>query len=360
MQTPAGVTTTAQANAFLAQSDPCNTKAFPAEEFWTYSATAVTPVLTTYDCTRKLRPQADFVTPDVDLVLYTMGGNDAGFSTIVTNCFVPLRNASGCKTSIDAARAALPPIRGGLLTGIAAFRAHGLRNDAKIVQLGYPLLQTDNNFTLTGPRTYDAGNQVRAFGQPGQRRHRGCRAGRQRRPPGPADVPHRGAGEVRRPRARRDHADRQPRPVGQPGRRPGAGRQRLVPPQPARPDRVRRPAHRTRHVRRTDRTAAPPAPPAPRVTARLKATFRPHQVRAGDRVRLTVKVRLSDGSRAHGKVLVKGPGRGNLATAKIHRGDHGKAVLTFRVPGTKASKLRVVYRDKVAPTVRKTHRVRAR
>ena len=59
--TPAGVTTTAQADASLTQRDPCNTHAFPDEEFWTYHATAVNPVTVSYDCTRFLQPQVDFV-----------------------------------------------------------------------------------------------------------------------------------------------------------------------------------------------------------------------------------------------------------------------------------------------------------
>ena len=162
--TPTGVTTTEQADASLAQSDPCNTHAFPDEEFWTYHATNVTPVLITYDCTRNLRPQVDFVNGNVDLVLFTMGGNDAGFSSIVQNCFVPgARTSSGCQDKVDAARALLPTIQDRLLTGIAAIRAHGLRDDAKMVQLGYPWLQQDNDFTLSDPPGYAAGDEVRSL-----------------------------------------------------------------------------------------------------------------------------------------------------------------------------------------------------
>lgn len=162
--TPAGVTTTAQADASLTRRDPCNTHAFPGEEFWTYHATNVNAAVLTYDCTRNLRPQAQFVNRGVDLVLFTMGGNDAGFSSIVQNCFVPgARTSGGCQAKVDAARALLPQIRERLLAGVAAIRAHGLRNDARMVQLGYPWLQQDNDFTLSDPPGYAAGEEVRAL-----------------------------------------------------------------------------------------------------------------------------------------------------------------------------------------------------
>ncbi|MCF6377729.1 hypothetical protein L2K70_08935 [Nocardioides KLBMP 9356] len=163
---PAGVTTTAQADAHLRASDPCNTKEFPAEEFWTYQATAVVPgVAITYDCTRNLKPQADFVTPDTDLVVFTMGGNDAGFTSIVQSCFVvATRTASACRTAVETARSRVPAIKQGLLDDVAALRARGLREDARIVQLGYPWLQLDNGFTLTDPSgTYPAGDAVRSL-----------------------------------------------------------------------------------------------------------------------------------------------------------------------------------------------------
>ncbi len=160
--TPAGVTTIEQANAYLAEKDLCNTQAFPDEEFWTYLATAVDADTIDYTCTRKLKPQADFITPETDLVLFTMGGNDAGFSNIVTQCFI-LKSGSGCKGTIDTARAKLPEIKQLLLDDIAGIRAAGLREDAKIVQLGYPYLQTDNNYMAAGVPPYAAGNEVRAL-----------------------------------------------------------------------------------------------------------------------------------------------------------------------------------------------------
>ncbi|MBL0747967.1 SGNH/GDSL hydrolase family protein [Nocardioides baculatus] len=163
---PADVTTTDQADAHLRATDPCNTGTFPAEEFWTYRATAVVPgVAITYDCTRNLRPQADFVTADTDLVVFTMGGNDAGFTTIVQSCFVVLtRTAASCRAAVDTARSRIPAIKQALLADVAALRARGLREDAKIVQLGYPWLQVDNGFSLPDPSgSYPAGDAVRSL-----------------------------------------------------------------------------------------------------------------------------------------------------------------------------------------------------
>ncbi len=160
--TPEGVTTLAQADAYLAEKDFCNTGAFPDEEFWTYRATSVDASEIEYDCTRKLRPQADFVTPETDLVVFTMGGNDAGFTNIVTQCFI-LKSAGGCEDTIEAARTKLPEIKQLLLDGIDGVRAAGLRENAKIVQLGYPYLQMDNDYTLLDVPPYPAGDEVRAL-----------------------------------------------------------------------------------------------------------------------------------------------------------------------------------------------------
>lgn len=44
----------------------------------------------TFRCKLTLRPQADSVDKGTDLVLMTMGGNDAGFADIIQHCFVPV------------------------------------------------------------------------------------------------------------------------------------------------------------------------------------------------------------------------------------------------------------------------------
>ena len=97
-----------------------------------------------------------------------MGGNDAGFSTIVQSCFLTgTRTAAACRSAVDTARGLIPTIRAALIDDVAALRAGGLRDDARIVQLGYPWLQLDNGFSLPDPlrplSPYPAGDQVRSL-----------------------------------------------------------------------------------------------------------------------------------------------------------------------------------------------------
>ena len=74
------------------------------------------------------------------------------------------RTAAACRAAVDTARARIPAIKQGLLADVAALRARGLREDAKIVQLGYPWLQVDNGFTLTDlSGSYPAGDAVRSL-----------------------------------------------------------------------------------------------------------------------------------------------------------------------------------------------------
>lgn len=345
--TPAGVTTLAQADASLAQTDPCNTHAFPDEEFWTYHATAVDPVSVAYECTRNLRPQANFVDSDVDLVLFTMGGNDAGFSSIVQNCFVPgLRTSSGCQAKVDAARALLPQVRERLLADVAAIRAHGLRDDAKMVQLGYPWLQVDNNFTLPDPPGYAAGNQVRALVSEGNAAIA-------------AIVPVVNIGHLGQltflegvPEKFSGHEPDATTPVGNPVRwinQVGDGDAIEVWYHP----------NRLGHVAYAELLEAHDAVGIQRgVRAKLRVRLNPNRVHAGDQIRLRVSVRLSDGSRPRGKMIVRDVnGHRKLVTTRLHRSDHGKVRLTLRLRDTGMARLRVVYRDRVAPTVRATRRV---
>lgn len=161
---PSGVTTKDQATTWVRQQDPCNTRTFPNEEFWTYEVTGFTAgVAFAYDCTRKLRPQASFVTPETDLVFYTMGGNDVGFTSMVTECFV-LKRATQCKAAIADARAEFPNVEGRLAAALDLMRAKGLRADARVVHLGYPYLQMDNDYTIPDtPAPYPAGDEIRAL-----------------------------------------------------------------------------------------------------------------------------------------------------------------------------------------------------
>ncbi|CAN5450026.1 hypothetical protein BH10ACT10_BH10ACT10_07630 [soil metagenome] len=353
--TPAGVTTPGQADTSLTQRDPCNTHAFPDEEFWTYHATNVNPVVVTYDCTRNLRPQAQFVNRNVDLVLFTMGGNDAGFSSIVQSCFVPgARTSSGCKDNVDTARALLPQIRQRLLSDVAAIRAHGLRTDAKLVQLGYPWLQKDNGCTLADPPGYAAGDQVRALvsegdaaisaivpavnaGHPGQLRFL-------------AGVPEKFSGHEPDATTPVGNVDRWINQVGD-----GSAVEVWY-----HPNRFGQTAY-AELLKARGTFGAPTSPPAathPRVHARLHVGLGRHTVHAGHRLRLKVAVTLTNGTRPRGRVIVTDATRHRrLASAQVRRSDHGHVRLRLRFRHAGHTTIAVVYRDRVAPAVRATRRV---
>ncbi len=354
--TPAGVTTAAQADASLRKSDPCNTRAFPDEEFWTYRTTAVTPAVISYECTRNLRPQADFVDGDVDLVLFTMGGNDAGFSSIVQNCFVPgLRSAAGCRGRVEGARALLPQISERLLAGIAAIRAHGLRDDARMVQLGYPWLQVDNDFTLAGSPGYAAGDEVRALVSAGNAAIGAIVPAANVGHPGQLTflegVPEKFSGHEPDATTLVGNPDRWINQVGD-----GDGIDVWY-----HPNRLGQIAYADLLTARGT-FGAPTGPPVgstqPGARAKLRVKVHPHRVHVGDKVRLEVRVRLSDGSRPHGKVIVREvTGYRKVLRTRQLESVSGKVRLSLRIRHAGTTKLRVVYRDQVASKVRVTRRV---
>lgn len=173
---PTGVDTLAEATAHLESADPCNTGYYADEEHFDYRATAfdsTVPGSVFYTCTRFLRPQTDAINADTDLVLFTMGGNDIQFESIVTECFVAgPRDPGSCRDRVNDARALLPGAMDGVATAIQQMRTNGLRDDARVVYLGYPLLALDNGYSLTswfglGGDTYAVADEVRALGREG-------------------------------------------------------------------------------------------------------------------------------------------------------------------------------------------------
>jgi hypothetical protein len=354
--TPAGVTTPAQADAALAKADPCNTGQFPDEEFWTYHATLVVPnAVTSYDCTRNLRPQSRFVTPATDLVLFTNGGNDAGFTTIVTNCFVPLvRTASGCKAAVDAARALVPALQQRLVAGIDALRARGLRDDARIVQLGYPWLQTDNNFTLTDPSgTYDAGNQVRALVTEGNAAIAGVVPIVNATHPGQmtflTGVPEKFSGHEPDATTLAGNPDRWLVQVGD-----GTTISFYY-----HPNRLGQTAYADLLLANGTFGASPGGTVKAKVRVHLTPGRLHDRPERGDRIRLRVKIKLTDGSRPQGRLVVRGlPAHGKLVTKRLREKNRGKLVVILRLGDPRITRIRIVYRDKTAPAVRLTRVVR--
>ncbi|WP_185744158.1 hypothetical protein [Arachnia propionica] len=49
-----------------------------------------------------LKEQAPNIPPNSDIVMFTIGGNDGGFGTVVKECFaMGFRDAGGCRESVD-------------------------------------------------------------------------------------------------------------------------------------------------------------------------------------------------------------------------------------------------------------------
>jgi lysophospholipase L1-like esterase len=121
------------------------------------------------ECSRMIKKQLDWVTPDVDLVLMTIGGNDLHFSDIVHQCFlVADRNVGQCRDRLSQSRGvdltrALKQIK----TIFQQMDEPGrLRDDARVAYLSYPLLEMNDSYTLSRPGdSYQAGKDVRALGR---------------------------------------------------------------------------------------------------------------------------------------------------------------------------------------------------
>lgn len=127
-----------------------------------------------YTCDRSLIPQTDAINADTDLVLFTMGGNDIGFEGIIKGCFASVaRSAKACKRAVDNARALLPNAMDGVENAVNQMRSNGLRDDARVVLAGYPLLALDNGYDLNDwfglGAHYEAATEVRALGAEGNR-----------------------------------------------------------------------------------------------------------------------------------------------------------------------------------------------
>lgn len=131
----------------------------PAQPDWYYdytinsSASLGSLFTATVKCQLTAAPQIDSVTSDTDAVFLTAGGNDLGFTSIVTDC-IALRIASSCKTKLDAAQAGLPAMKEKTKRVLAEV-SRRTDGNADIYLLGYPHLI--NTPTLKISSTYDAG-----------------------------------------------------------------------------------------------------------------------------------------------------------------------------------------------------------
>ena len=134
----------------------------PAQPDFDYRYTFVTGVgvgslyTGTVQCQLFARPQIDAVTTDTDYVFLTVGGNDIGFSTIVTDCLLA-REPTRCKGDLDAARAKAPTMVERTKDALRAVEDRS-GGRAEVYLLSYPFLIDRESYGIpeVAP-TYDAG-----------------------------------------------------------------------------------------------------------------------------------------------------------------------------------------------------------
>ncbi len=154
----------------------------PAQDDWYYTYAMTSPAAVgdlytaTLRCQLVARPQVDAVDRDTDLVFLTIGGNDIGFTTIVTQCMV-LREPGGCRSAIEAADAKVATMADDTRAALAEVHRRS-RGHAKVYLLGYPYLLDRASYGIpeVAP-VYDAGAALRALQQKGDRIQRSVVAG---------------------------------------------------------------------------------------------------------------------------------------------------------------------------------------
>lgn len=124
-----------------------------------------------YSCTRTIKAQANFVGPQTDLVMFSIGGNDLEFKNVVESCFALFtKDRNKCENAINYARKHLLTVKDNIYKVLKRLRANGLRKDAKIVIAGYPLLATASDYSLGGwpfSTAYYAAYEIRDLGRRG-------------------------------------------------------------------------------------------------------------------------------------------------------------------------------------------------
>ena len=182
-QSPRGVSANSleEAKAKLDSSDVCSTRAvgddFLSVDYHLKKSNSRWPWAKnyTYECQITIRAQADFVGPQTDLVLLTMGGNDLGFSRMVADCFgprIPLiqdgAHAVRCRNDITSAKNGLPDTVNRLKEAISRLLTSRMTGSttSKVVLLSYPLLSTDRAYVLNNDGVrFDASRGIRELGK---------------------------------------------------------------------------------------------------------------------------------------------------------------------------------------------------
>jgi lysophospholipase L1-like esterase len=112
-----------------------------------------------------LDKQIPTVPTNTDLVLLTIGGNDAGFGNMVPWCFTAiLAGPNNCRIALENGKKQIPTVEANLTARLRELRAR-LPLHAKVVLLTYPYLAMPSGYLLTYSTTsYDSGAVVREWG----------------------------------------------------------------------------------------------------------------------------------------------------------------------------------------------------
>jgi Mg-chelatase subunit ChlD len=132
----------------------------------------------TFECTRWMEPQWNAVGLDTDLVLFSIGGNDVEFSSIIENCFaVVLRDVNTCRDLVEEAQEDIVEVGPRIQTFLHDLKQK-LRPDARVVLKAYPYLEKNPDYELCDllpwPFTdcYDVGEEIRELGDLGDQAQR--------------------------------------------------------------------------------------------------------------------------------------------------------------------------------------------
>jgi lysophospholipase L1-like esterase len=161
-----------EARGLLNQTGLCRSR-YPDEERFAIEVDASTDIVSgtttfRFSCRRILNPQLDAIGRDTDLILFTIGGNDIGFGSIVQQCFViGVRDPDDCEDRVNAAEADLPGLEAQLGTILTRLRT-SLRSDARVVLLSYPYLEMNADYTLRSLfNSYRVGESLHRLGDLG-------------------------------------------------------------------------------------------------------------------------------------------------------------------------------------------------
>lgn len=102
-----------------------------------------------------IKEQIQNVPSSTNLVMLTIGGNDANFADVVGACYSVARNPYACKMYVENAQKSIPEL---IKNTEEIFKKleEKLPDDARIVLVGYPLLSLDKEYNLFGCENFTA------------------------------------------------------------------------------------------------------------------------------------------------------------------------------------------------------------